>query len=86
MTCSLSDARGSEMSWEQPLGRTQGMARKKTWMLINHADGYTQASNDAKASDVSAVRGWSLAEIAVQAASSPPETFRKSLRRFLSIF
>lgn len=43
---------------------TRDFARKVSWLLIKHHDGYTQARYDATDYDFSAVSGRSLAEIA----------------------
>ena len=55
---------GQKLQGSFALIRTRGMGRPKSWLLIKHADGYTQAGYDANAYDSSAVSGRSLAQIA----------------------
>jgi bifunctional non-homologous end joining protein LigD len=55
---------GHQLQGSFALIRTRGMGKKESWLLIKHADGFTQAGYDANAYDFSAISGRSLAEIA----------------------
>ncbi len=55
---------GHKLQGSFALIRTRGLGKKESWLLIKHADSYTQAGYNANAYDVSAVSGRSLAEIA----------------------
>jgi bifunctional non-homologous end joining protein LigD len=55
---------GHNLQGSFALIRTRGIGKKESWLLIKHADGYTQPGHDANTYDYSAVSGRSLAEIA----------------------
>lgn len=50
--------------------RTRGFGKKEGWLLIKHADGYTQPGYAANVYDFSAISGRSLAEIAAEPPAS----------------
>jgi hypothetical protein len=57
---------GRKLQGSFVLIRTRGMGKKESRLLITHADGYTQADDDASAYDCSAGTFRSLARIAAE--------------------